>query len=167
MPDKSKPCPEACRLLDRLHLQATDVHRLTEGLHENHLAKRVLTDRWSLKELVCHIRRVQQVFVQDRLELMLAQDNPQLVAYAPESDPRFPEMVEQPTDETITAYLEERKRLIDRLAALTPDAWHRPARHPTYPKSDVCSLAEYLVHHEAHHIYQMFQRRALLGPLAS
>jgi hypothetical protein len=167
MPDNKRPCAEACRLLDRLRLQATDVHRLTEGLHENHLTRRVIPDRWSLKELVCHIRRMQQVFVQDRLEVVLTQDNPQLVAYSPEADPRFSEMVERPTAETITAYLEERQQLLDRLSALPPEAWQRTGRHPTYPHSDVCSLAEYLVHHEAHHIYQMFQRRALIAPLSA
>jgi hypothetical protein len=165
MPEEQKPCPEARRLLDRLHLQALDVHRLTKDLDEKQLARRVLPDRWSLKELACHIRRMQQVFVDDRLELMLTQESPPLVAYAPERDPRFASMLQQPAESAITGFLEERQALIARLAALTPEQWHRPGRHPTYREIDVCSLAEYLVHHEAHHVYQIFQRRALLAAL--
>ncbi len=161
---ETKPCPEAHRrLLDRLSIQASDVHRLTLGLHENHLAKRVIPDRWSLKELVCHIRRVQQIFVDDRLDAMLESDDPELVVYEPDDDPLFLDMVEKPADETITTFLAERQRLIERLGQLSLADWHRPGRHPTYPKSDVYSLAEYCAHHEAHHIYQMFQRRALIG----
>ncbi len=158
-----KECPESVRLLDRLRLQAADVHRLTDNLHENHLAKRVVPDRWSLKELVCHIRRMQQVFIEDRLDVVLERDNPELAAYQPESDPRFLELVGRPTYETITRYLEERQALVARLESLAPEQWHRPARHPIFLQSDVCTLTEYLVHHEAHHIYQMFQRRALVG----
>jgi hypothetical protein len=160
---EAKACPEGFRLLDRLRLQAADLHRLTDGLHENLLVKRVVADRWSLKELVCHIRRVQQVLVHDRLEVVLTRDNPELVAYQPETDPRFLEMVERPTDETIMGYLEERQALIARLESLTPEQWRRPGRHPVFAQSDVCTLVEYLVHHEAHHVYQMFQRRALIG----
>jgi hypothetical protein len=166
MPEEQKSCPEGRRLLDRLHLQALDVHRLTKDLDERQLARRVLPDRWSLKELACHIRRVQQVFVDNRLELMLTEETPQLLAYVPERDPRFASMVEQPAEGAITGFLEERQALIHRLSALTPEQWHRPGRHPTYGKIDVCSLAEYLVHHEAHHVYQIFRRRALLTTLA-
>ncbi len=160
---QAKECLESVRLLDRLRLQAADVHRLTDNLHENHLAKRVVPDRWSLKELVCHIRRMQQVFIHDRLDVVLARDNPELAAYQPDSDPHFLELVGRPTYETVTRYLEERQALVTRLESLTPEQWRRPARHPIFQHSDVCTLTEYLVHHEAHHIYQMFQRRALIG----
>jgi hypothetical protein len=159
-----KPCPEAHRrLIDRLRIQASDVHRLTENLSEAQLAKRVIPDHWSLKELVCHIRRVQQVFIHDRLDAMLAADNPELVAYYPEDDDAFAGLLKRSTDEAIAGYLEERQRLIGRLEALSLTEWHRSGRHPVYVESDVYSLAEYCVHHEAHHIYQMFQRRALIG----
>jgi hypothetical protein len=166
MPD-TNGCLEAHRrLLDRLRYQALDVNRLAGGLHENHLSKRLFVDRWSLKELLCHISRVQQVFLNDRLDAVLAQDNPDLVAYEPEHDPKFHEQLARPGADLLADYLAERERLIGSLTALSKEQWHRPGRHPVYPESDVCSLAEYFVHHEAHHIYQMFQRRALMGRVA-
>jgi hypothetical protein len=165
MPE-AKPCPDAhTRLLARLDAQANDVRRLTDGLHENHLGKRVVPNRWSLRELVCHLHRVQEVYVQERLELMLEHDNPELPSYAPDEDPRFAALIDQPTAETIASFLRERTRLVARLQALPPEQWHRPGRHPVYSQGDVFSLAEYLAHHEAHHIYQMYQRRALLGQI--
>jgi len=165
MPE-SKTCPEAhLRLLERVHAQANDVQRLTSGLHENHLSKRVVPDRWSLKELACHLRRVQEIFVRERLDLMLEQDNPELPAYDPDADPRFVEMTKEPASETIASYLEERAHLLDRLKKMTPEQWHRQGRHPVYSQGDVYSLAEYHAHHEAHHVYQMYQRRALLSPV--
>jgi hypothetical protein len=163
MPE-SKTCPEAHdRLIQRIHMQANDVQRFTDGLHENHLSKHVVPNRWSLKELACHLRRVQEVYVRERLELMLARENPELPAYDPDGDPRFSEMAAQPTAETIAAFLAERDQLVARLKSLTTEQWHRPGRHPVYSQGDVYSLTDYLAHHEAHHVYQMYQRRALLG----
>jgi len=130
------------------------------GLHENHLSKRVVPSRWSLKELACHLRRVQQVFIRERLELMLEQDNPELPAYDPDTDPRFIEMTEQPASETIASYLEERAHLVERLRTLTREQWHRQAAIPCTRRVTFYSLAEYHAHHEAHHVYQMYQRRA-------
>jgi hypothetical protein len=161
-----KTCPETHpRLVDRIRAQANDVQRLTAGLHENHLSKHVVPSRWSLKELACHLLRMQEVFVSQRLDLMLEHDNPELPAYDPDGDPRFVDLTEQATSETIASYLEDRAQLVERLKRLTPEEWHRPGRHPVYAQGDVYSLAEYLAHHEAHHIYQMYQRRALLGPV--
>jgi hypothetical protein len=165
MPD-TKSCPEAHRrLIERIRALAEDVQRLTAGLHENHLSKQVLSGRWSLKELVCHLHRVQDIYIQERLDLMLKEDNPELPTYDPDSDPRFAALAEQPAGETIAAFVENRARLVERLKKLTPEQWHRPGRHPVYAQGDVYSLTEYLAHHEAHHVYQMYQRRALLGPV--
>src|SRR5947208_12736108 len=63
------------RLVERLRQQADDVRRLTAGLDEELIAKRTVPEKWSLKELVCHLHRVQQVFG-GRVETMLVQDNP-------------------------------------------------------------------------------------------
>ena len=50
------------RILRRLEDQAKDVKRLTAGLTDDTLARRVVEGKWSLKELAGHIWRVQQVF---------------------------------------------------------------------------------------------------------
>ncbi|MCU0241412.1 MAG: DinB family protein [Vicinamibacteria bacterium] len=154
------------RLILRFAHQTEDVRRHVEGLHENLVARRIVPDRWSLKELLCHIRRIQQVYMTDRLAVILKEDNPELTAYQPDNDPHFAAMLDQPSAENLTSFMEERLALIARLEELPPADWLRPARHPIYPDSDLQSLTEYLALHEAHHIYQMFQRRALLGKLS-
>ncbi|HET9320663.1 MAG TPA: hypothetical protein VFO27_12840, partial [Bryobacteraceae bacterium] len=47
------------RLIARLRQQADDVRRIAAGLDEVSLAKRTIPEKWSLKELVCHLHRVQ------------------------------------------------------------------------------------------------------------
>ncbi len=150
------------RIVDRLRQQAEDVRRLTSDLEEKALAKRAIPEKWSLKELVCHLWRVQQVF-EKRLDALLAKDNPEIVSYEPEGDSEFPGVVALPAEKSLAEFLAGRQRLISRLERLSPADWHRAGRHPEYPDYDVHFAMEYLAHHEAHHIYQMYQRRAPLA----
>jgi len=152
------------QLVVRLRQQAGDVARITSGLDEASLAKRTIPDKWSLKELVCHLHRVQQIF-EGRVDAVLAQDSPAIASYIPDGDLEFEKMLARPAHDGITAFLEDRERLAGRLEELSPAAWHRPGRHPDFPHYDVHFQIEYMVHHEAHHIYQMFQRRVPFGKM--
>lgn len=152
---------ETHRLIARLREQAREIHRLLSGLPENQLAQRLEAGQWSLKELVCHLWRVQQVF-DSRIELMLAEDNPEIAVYEPDGDAEFERLAARPAAEVLSGFLGDRQRLLKRLENLEASAWQRPGRHPEFPDYDVGFQVEYMAHHEAHHIYQMFQRRALL-----
>jgi hypothetical protein len=151
-------------LVERLARQAEDVRRLTSGLEDTQLATRTIPEKWSLLELVCHMWRVQQVFA-GRLQAMLAEEEPALPAYSPDNDGEFERMAARPASEVRTAFLRDRDHFNARLKELSPAEWHRRGRHPAYPHYDVHFLVEYLAHHEAHHIYQLLERRAPLGPL--
>jgi len=152
------------RLIARLRQQADDITRIAAGLDEASLAKRTIPDKWSLKELLCHLHRVQQVF-ESRIASMLAQDNPAITVYSPDDDAEFEKMLSRPAKDALAAFLEDRERLADQWEELSPGEWHRSGRHPEYPHYDVHFQVEYMVHHEAHHIYQMFQRRTPFGKM--
>jgi DinB superfamily len=152
------------RLVQRLRDQADDVRRLVAGLGEESLAKRTIPEKWSLKELVCHVLRVQRVF-SERLETTLTQENPSLTSYEPEGDAVFEKLAARPAEETLAAYVAERERHLERLEDLLPAEWHRMAQHPEFPHYDVHFQTDYLAHHEAHHIYQMLERRAPFGKI--
>jgi hypothetical protein len=152
------------RLVTRLQQQAEEIRRLVSGLDDALLSRRTIADKWSLKELVCHIWRVQQVF-EGRLDAMLAQENPSIESYNPERDPQFEKLLEQQGTECLSGFLSARTRFTQRLESLSPAEWHRQGRHPDFPHFDVHFQVEYMAHHEAHHIYQMFQRRVPLGKM--
>ncbi len=157
-PHPGKLDPHA-RLVAKLREQAVEVQRLASGLNEESLAKRTIPGKWSLKELVCHLWRVQQVF-EGRIQAMRAENEPVIAPYDPDTDPEFNALV---AGKTAQAWLEtftaDRENLAKTLEALSPAEWHRAGRHREYPHYDVQFAVEYLGHHEAHHIYQMFQRR--------
>jgi DinB superfamily len=152
------------RLVQRLRDQADDVRRMVAGLDEEALSKRTIPEKWSLKELVCHVLRMQRVF-SERLETMLSQENPSFASYKAGGDTLFEKLAGRPGEETVATYLAERERHLERLEDLAPVEWHRSAQHPDFPHYDVHFQTDYLAHHEAHHIYQMLQRRVPFGKL--
>ncbi len=153
------------QLIARLGQCAGDIRRLTAGLDEESLSKRTVAGKWSLKELVCHLWRLQDVF-EARIENLLAEDNPAVVRYGdPDGDPEFVKLAARPAAESLAGFFNGRSRLVARLEKLSPAEWHRPGRHSDFPHFDVHFQVEYMLHHEAHHIYQMYQRRAPLGKL--
>ncbi len=151
------------RIVARLRETAEDVRRLCSDLDDRTLSTRTIPEKWSLKELLCHVWRVQEVF-EKRLDRLLAEDGPEILSYEPDGDPEFKRLVGLPADRSLAEFLAGRERLLKRLEGLTPSDWHRAGRHPEYPHYDVHFAMEYMAHHEAHHVYQMYQRRAPLAP---
>ena len=82
------------KLVGRLREMTSDVKRITAGLDEASLAKRTVADKWSLKELLCHLERMQEVF-DGRIEAMLSRDNPAVAKYEPDDDPEFDKMLDE------------------------------------------------------------------------
>jgi len=152
-------------LVQRLRAQAADVRRLTQGLDDVTLATRSMPGKWSLKELVCHCRRMETIFG-DRFRGMLGSENTAITPYNdPDGDEIFVALTQRPTEDVLAEYLAERETLCRALETLTPEQWHRKAAHPEFPHYDVHFQVEYMAHHEAHHIYQLFQRRVPFGKL--
>jgi hypothetical protein len=152
-------------LVQRLRTQAAEIRRLTTGLDEATLARRTQAAKWSLKELVCHFRRMETIFG-ERFRSMLGGENSVIVPYNdPDADEVFLALTHRPTAEVLDEYLTDRETLCRRLESLSPADWHRKATHPEFPHYDVHFQVEYMAHHEAHHIYQLFQRRVPLGKL--
>src|SRR5262245_40504714 len=151
-------------MIERLRTHSADVRRLTSGLDAGSFDRRPKPDKWSLKELVCHLWRVQDVF-EKRIEAMLAQDGAAVEPYNPEGDAQFNVLAALPPAEVLDGFFRERERLVSRLSALAEEQWLRKGAHPEYPRYGVAFQVEYMVHHEAHHLYQIYQRRAAFGPV--
>lgn len=151
-------------LVQRLRAQAADVARLAAGLDEASLATRSVPDKWSLKELICHLRRMETIFG-ERFRRMLTEETTIVPYDSPDGDEVFVALTKQPAAGVLAEYLGGRDALCRLLEGLTPAEWHRKAGHPQFPHFDVHFQVEYMAHHEAHHIYQMFQRRVPFGKL--
>ncbi len=164
MPDYTEPGgPNGvhARLAARLRDQANDIRRLTAGLDEEALAHRPIPEKWSLKEQVAHLWRVQEVF-ESRIEAMLTQTKPALTPYDPAGDLEFGAKLNNACEDLLAGFFGDREELAALLDSLSPADWRHRGIHPEYRHYDVQFAVEYLMHHEAHHIYQMLQRRELV-----
>jgi uncharacterized protein (TIGR03083 family) len=146
------------RVIARLADQKEEVRRLCMDLDEATVSRRTVADKWSVKEVLAHVARVQEVF-EKRLDAMLREEGAPIATYDPEKDPDFGEISRRPASDLWKWFEDTRGRIIGKLEKLSPSDWHRKGRHPEYPSYDVHFAMEYLAHHEAHHMYQMFQRR--------
>ena len=151
-------------LVQRLRAQAAEVNRLAAGLDETALATRSVPEKWSMKELICHFRRMETIFG-DRFNRMLTEEITIVPYESPDGDDVFLAMTRRPAADVLAEFLSEREALCRRLEGLTPAQWHRKAKHPQFPHYDLHFQVEYMAHHEAHHIYQLFQRRVPFGKL--
>jgi hypothetical protein len=151
------------RIVEKLEVQGADIRRLCSGLEEDAIARRPKPDTWSVREVLAHIARLQGVF-EERLEALLTQEKPLIVSYSPEGDAGFAAYSARPSAELLKGFEDARGRILARLVTLSPADWHRAGAHPDYPSYDVHFCMEYMAHHEAHHIWQMFERRAALAP---
>jgi hypothetical protein len=85
------------------------------------------------------------------------------VAKPPEDDPEFDTFVRSHLGhQAIPTFLADRERFAPPLQGLSPSEWQARGRHPTYGVFDIAFQVEYMVHHEAHHVYQMFMRLPLV-----
>jgi hypothetical protein len=151
--------PPRRELVARLRQLGEDVRRLTRGFDDVTLQRRTEADKWSLVELACHLWFVQRMF-EGRIDAMLERDTPGFTSYAPENDPAFTAFIaSRPGNEAVQTFLADRERFACRLDSLTPAEWRRTGQHPTFGVFDIAFLVEYMVHHEAHHVYQIFTRR--------
>lgn len=151
-------------LVRRLRAQAAEIQRLASGLDEAALATRPVPGKWSMKELICHFRRMEEIFA-DRFRRMLTEETTIVPYSSPDGDEAFDALTRRPAAEVLAEFLTERETLCRRLENLTPAEWHRKATHPEFPHYDLHFQVEYMAHHEAHHIYQLFQRRVPFGKL--
>ena len=115
------------RLIARLRQQADDVSRITAGLDEASLAQRIAPEKWSLKETVAHLWRVQEVF-ESRIEAMLTQTKPALTPYDEGQDPLFEAKLAAGCEELLSGFLGDREELVSLLDSLSSADWRRHSR---------------------------------------
>jgi hypothetical protein len=117
-------------LLARLRQHGQDIRSMTTALDDSALDRRFDPEKWSLKELVCHVWRVQQLF-ELRIDRMLESDVPAFASYTPDGDQTFQTLVASYRGaESVQAFLVDRERFAGRLGQLSALEWWRQGRHP-------------------------------------
>jgi len=117
------------------------------------LKQRPKPGKWSAHEHACHIATVHGLFF-DRLDRMLAQDDPVIKAYEPgDEDPD--KLINMDLDASLLQFARERGALVERLRTLTPAQWERTGRHSEFEPYTVFIMFRHLALHDMLHAYRI------------
>lgn len=118
---------------------------------------------WSLTEIFCHLRDVDQEVNLPRLEKVTGEDNPFLAGintdpWAEERDYRH-----QDGPGALREFIEVRSRLVERLESLPESGWQRTSRHAIFGPTTVKELVAFIVTHDRTHIEQCIKTIQVLA----
>ena len=166
--------------LERLAGAPADVGRALGDRGDDALGVRPAERAWSAKEIVCHLRDVEELF-QLRLHTIVALDEPVLLVFGASASELAPwrigdrhdhplnpdrwaedrQYIRNDTRDALTAFARRRQAIITLLTSMTPTDWARAAIHPHDGRVRVVDWVARLVAHDANHLDQL--RRALDG----
>ena len=170
-------------LADRWHRLRTtpdDISAALDGKTDVVVCRRPDRQNWSAREILCHLRDVEELFL-TRFQTILALDDPTILTFAaaPEALKKWgigggvghPLDPDRWADErqytrcdaglTLVAFRRRRQEVVSLLDALSPDQWRRCGIHLQRGRLALDGWVASLAAHDDNHLDQM--RRALDG----
>jgi hypothetical protein len=119
------------RLLWNLRSLPNELGDLLAGLEEETLRWRPIPHKWSIKEIMCHLRDMERLAYLERYRRILSEDNPVMPnidqnRIAAESD-----YINQDARAAYDEFCTLRRETIATLESVPPDAWSRSGVHET------------------------------------
>jgi hypothetical protein len=162
--------------LQRLAYTADELASAVQGKDDVTLSRRPAPREWSPKEVICHLRDIEELVI-TRFHLMLVMEDPRVfVAGAPPSDPEnwgIDEQVPFPFDPVrwaeerqyqncdtalaIQAFRRRRREVLTLLRRLSPDQWRRGCILPDLTRITYEDWTAGMANHDDEHIEQLKQ----------
>jgi len=118
------------------------------------LKRRPRPGKWSAHEHACHLATIHPVML-GRLELMLSDPRPRIVPYFPSAEEEDGALLKLNLEEEMQRFIDDRRRLVQRLKALSPADWERTAEHDEYSHYSVFIMFRHLAMHDMFHAYRI------------
>lgn len=166
--------------LSRLQQTPGELERAISGKTDTELSQRPDAHNWAAKEIVCHLRDVEELF-QIRFHTVVALDEPRLLVLGASAsdlaawriggsighplDPgRWAEerqYLRNDTREALAAFQRRRAEVLMLLQSLSPAEWQRGGVHLSRGRLTLADWVARLATHDDNHVAQL--RRALEG----
>ena len=112
-------------------------------------------DEWSILQILCHLWQAESQVHQQRLRLILEQDNPFIPALPPPG-PHIPACHDSGM-QVYHWFRSQRRNTMAMLAELSDADWARPARHSIFGLTNLLEMAHFTAQHDRLHIAQLCQ----------
>jgi len=146
--------------LARMARTADDYAAAIDGASEADLSRRPDRTNWSAREIVCHIRDVEELFL-DRITLILATDGARFALVDPDPWVLLRQYERNDVSQALASFRRLREETLAILRGLTPDQWERSGTHITRGPLKILDIALHSTWHDDNHLDQL--RRALRG----
>jgi|SRR5437870_4879966 len=146
--------------LERMRGTTPELMARVTGQLESVLARRPADDAWSAKEIVCHLRDVEEFYL-ERIKIMLMNDEPRLVVLDPDRWAQERQYRRHDIGDALSAFRRRREETLEFLASMPGDQWSRSAIHPILGWITVAKIVRAMARHDETHLDQL--RRALAG----
>jgi len=146
--------------LTRLERTADDLAGAMRGAPESALSKRPDGRNWCAKEIVCHLRDSEELFL-TFFQAMLDVDEPTCPGGEPDRWAEDRQYMRNDAGEALLAFRRRRAESLAFLRHLRPADWDRVGVHPTRGRLTMRDFAGLIVQHDDNHLDQL--RRALDG----
>ena len=159
----ARRCPECGFNTNGFPVEAVPgMIRANAASWRNVLAKPQARDRpdpgtWSPLEYGCHVRDVLRLYDQ-RLELMLSQDNPLYPNWDQDETAVADRYAEQDPAQVSDELHQAAQTIAASFTAVTGDQWQRPGRRSDGAAFSVTTLARYFMHDPIHHLWDVTGR---------
>jgi hypothetical protein len=146
--------------LGRLTRTADDLAAAVAGQPEAVLARRPDAKNWAPKEVVCHLRDTEEVFMA-RFQTIMAMDDPTLLPPDPDRWAEERQYLRNEAGQALAAFRRRRDESLQFLRGLTPEQWQRGGIHPTRGRFTIDGFLTLMAWHDDNHLDQL--RRGLRG----
>ena len=178
--------PEECSRLSigglsrRLQQTPSELERAITGKTDSELSRRPDAHSWAAKEIVCHLRDVEELF-QIRFHTVVALDEPRILVLGASAKDLAPwriggsighpldparwaterQYLRNDTHEALAAFQRRRAEVLTLLQSLSPAEWERGGIHLSQGRLTLAEWVARLAAHDDNHVDQL--RRALEG----
>jgi len=122
---------EKDRILWNLRSLPNELDDLFDGIDEDTFRWRLVPNKWSIKEIMCHLRDMERLAYLGRYRRILTEENP----FLPNVDQDRLAVESDYVNQDVRVALDEFKRLraetLETLGAAPPEAWSRVGTHET------------------------------------
>jgi DinB superfamily len=130
-PEKKMDHRDKGRLLYNLKSLQNELDDLLKDLDEETLRWRPIPNKWSIKEIMCHLRDMERLAYLARYRRILSEDNPLLANVDQDRLALESDYINQNAHAALEEFKQLRSETIQTLEAAPTDAWLRSGTHET------------------------------------
>ncbi len=144
--------------LARMERTVNDYAAVVKNVSDAQLTKRPDPKNWSAKEVVCHVRDIEESFMMRFLSIM-AMDDPKFLPVEPDRWAVERQYQRNDVQEALAALRTRREETLRFLRGLKPEQWERGGIHATRGRMTIKDFVELMAWHDDNHLDQL--KRAL------